>query len=37
VPTSSEQLIHLSAPGDIAVLRPGLLARLSMGPVPAGY
>jgi hypothetical protein len=37
VPTSSEELIHLSAPGDSAVLRPGLLARLSMGPVPAGY
>ena len=37
VPTSSEQLIHLSAPGDTAALRPGLLARLSMGPVPAGY
>jgi len=37
VPTSSEQLIHLSAPGDPAALRPGLLARLRMGPVPAGY
>lgn len=37
VPTSSEQLIHLAAPGDSAVLRPGLLARLSMGPMPAGY
>ena len=37
VPTRSEQLIHLAAPGDYAVLRPGLLARLRMGPVPAGY
>jgi hypothetical protein len=37
VPTSSKQLIHLSAPGNTALLRPGLLARLRMGPVPAGY
>ncbi len=37
VPTSSEQLIHLSAPGDPAVLRPDLLGRLRMGPIPAGY
>jgi len=37
VPTRSEQLIHLAAPGDTTVLRPGLLARLRMGPVPAGY
>ena len=37
VPTSSEKLIHLAAPGDSAGLRPGLLARLKMGPVPAGY
>ena len=37
VPTKSEQLIHLSAPGDPSALRPGLLGRLRMGPVPAGY
>jgi len=37
VPTSSEQLIHLSAPGDPAVLRPDLLGRMRMGPIPAGY
>jgi hypothetical protein len=37
VPTSSEKLIHLAAPGDSSGLRPGLLARLRMGPVPAGY
>jgi len=37
VPTSSEQLIHMSLPQDSAVLRPGLLTSLRMGPVPAGY
>ena len=37
VPTSSEQLIHLPAPGDPSILSPGLLARLRMGPGPAGY
>jgi hypothetical protein len=37
VPTSSEQLIHLAAPGDSTALRSGLLGRLRMGPIPAGY